>query len=81
MLTAHLRVMSGFVITDLDHIPLHHTRLRNLSRMLRHITARDVLHTFETLLIGLAGGLIVLMIRKPLARGLAVDDGAGKQQQ
>ena len=78
MLTAHLRVMSGFVITDLDHIPLHHTRLRNLSRMLRHITARDVLHTLETLLIGLAGGLLFQWLQLPggLISGAMIAVGA-----
>jgi hypothetical protein len=51
---------------------------QKLSRIFRHTTQRDVLHTFETLLIGLAGGLLFERLQLPggLISGAMIAVGA-----
>ena len=41
--------------------------LQKLSHAFRQITSRDILHTFETLLIGLAGGAFFQWLQLPAA--------------
>jgi membrane AbrB-like protein len=52
--------------------------LQKLSRIFRHTTPRDVLHTFETLLVGLAGGLLFEWLQLPggLISGAMITVGA-----
>ncbi len=51
---------------------------QNLPRVLRQITPRDILHMFETLLIGLAGGLLFERLQLPggLISGAMITVGA-----
>lgn len=51
---------------------------QKLSRVFRNVTSRDILHTFETLLIGLAGGLLFQWLQLPggLISGAMIAVGA-----
>jgi uncharacterized membrane protein AbrB (regulator of aidB expression) len=52
--------------------------LEKLTRIFRHVTSRDILHTFETLLIGLAGGAFFQWLELPggLISGAMIAVGA-----